>query len=176
VKTVSTRVVLCIGALLACSDGDRRSETPPAAPANPPAVETSPADESEPKTIEDVARSYASDLARRPSRTDWGGGDAASGKDLYASHCWVCHGSGGTGDGLASVALNPKPRDFRDGTFYIDANANNETGEDVDLARVILEGPGAFGGSDAMQGWKEMLTPDDVRDLIAYIRTLSAGD
>jgi mono/diheme cytochrome c family protein len=127
----------------------------------------------DPENVEDVARAYATELARRPSDTDWTGGDATSGQALYGSHCALCHGAGGAGDGPAAVALNPKPRDFRTGTFYLDADANNETGEPVDLARVILEGPGAFGGSDAMVAWKEELSEDEIRDLVAYIRTLS---
>jgi mono/diheme cytochrome c family protein len=127
----------------------------------------------EPQDLEDVAEGYATDLAKQPNEVDWTGGDATSGQTLYVSHCALCHGPGGAGDGPAAVALNPKPRDFRTGTFYIDANANNETGEPVDLARVIREGPGAFGGSDAMVAWKDDLSDDEVRDLVAYIQTLS---
>src|SRR2546422_837699 len=78
-------------------------------------------------------------------------------------------------DSAARPARDPKPRDFRDARFYIDANANNRTGEDVDLARVILFGPGAFGGSREMVGWRDALSENDVRDLIAYIRTLGNG-
>lgn len=132
-------------------------------------------DPEEPAAMADVARAYASAAALAPERTDWSGGNAARGQGLYNGHCAVCHGGGGSGEGLAAVALNPKPRDFRDGTFYIDANANNETGEDVDLARVILEGPAAFGGSDAMQGWQGALSTTEVRDLVAYIRSLERG-
>jgi mono/diheme cytochrome c family protein len=106
--------------------------------------------------------------------TDWSGGDADAGAALFVAQCSVCHGPNGSGDGPGAIALNPKPRDFRDGTFYLDANANNETGEDVDLARVILEGPGAFGGSNAMTGWKNAFNDDEVRDVVAYIRTLES--
>lgn len=129
-----------------------------------------------PTTLEGVARAYASERARRPQQTDWGGGDAAKGAALFATHCAICHGSGGAGDGLAALALNPKPRDFTEGTFYLDADANGETGEDVDLARVILEGPGAFGGSEAMQGWDELFSDAQVRHLVATVRSLSDDD
>ena len=117
----------------------------------------------------------ASDPAREPNDAEWSGGDPAHGQALYATHCAICHGGGGAGDGVATPALNPKPRDFRDARFYIDTNGNNRTGEDVDLARVILNGPAAFGGTREMIGWRDALSDRDVRDLIAHIRTLAAA-
>ena len=44
----------------------------------------------------------------------------------------------GAGDGIATSSLNPKPRDFRDARFYLDTNANNQTGEDVTARGVVL--------------------------------------
>jgi mono/diheme cytochrome c family protein len=126
-------------------------------------------------TAEDIARASATDLAREPNDVDWSGGDAAHGQTLFANQCALCHGGGGDGEGLATPALNPKPRDFTQGRFYIDANANNRTGEDVDLARVILHGPRAFGGTLAMAAFEGALSESDVRDLIAHIRTLARG-
>jgi mono/diheme cytochrome c family protein len=127
-----------------------------------------PADHS---TQEDIARASATDLAREPNTVDWSGGDRAHGQALYATQCALCHGGGGSGDGIAAPAINPKPRDFTDGRFYIDADANGRTGEDVDLARVILHGPAAFGGTPAMAAFAS-LSESDVRDLVAFIRTL----
>jgi cytochrome c len=40
------------------------------------------------------------------------------GKILYAKLCAICHGEKGRGDGVASVALNPKPVNFREKEFY----------------------------------------------------------
>ena len=34
------------------------------------------------------------------------------GKELFAANCMSCHGETGMGDGSASAALNPKPRNF----------------------------------------------------------------
>ena len=39
----------------------------------------------------------------------------AKGKALFAVNCASCHGKEGFGDGPASVALNPKPRNFHEG-------------------------------------------------------------
>jgi mono/diheme cytochrome c family protein len=161
-------------AALACSESDAPRPGEAATPRPPPLpderVEQQPA-----PTREDVAEGYASEAAREPEVVDWSGGDAAAGAAVYQSHCALCHGPSGRGDGPAAVALNPKPRDFSDGTFYLDANANGETGEDVDLARVILEGAAAFGGSNGMQPWDEALPDEEVRNVVAHLRTLKGG-
>ncbi len=164
-------LALCL-AVCACSDSERADPADPANPkVLPPEGAGVPQSPGHP-TAQEIARAAATDLARQRNDVDWSGGDAAHGQALYATHCALCHGGGGKGDGLASPAINPKPRDFTDGKFYIDADANNRAGEDVDLARVILHGPAAFGGTRAMQGWQGQLSNHDVRDLIAYIRSL----
>jgi mono/diheme cytochrome c family protein len=121
----------------------------------------------------DVSPENALEFARQPTRVDWQGGDADQGRALFALHCATCHGGDGKGEGPAAIALNPKPRDLTEGTFYIDANDNNETGEPSDLARVILVGAGAFGGSEAMQGWSETLSVDEVRHLVTFVESLA---
>jgi len=121
----------------------------------------------------DVSPETALEFARQPTRVDWQGGDREQGSALFALHCSPCHGAEGKGNGPAAVALNPKPRDLTEGKFYIDANDNNETGEASDLARVILVGPGAFGGSEAMQGWSETLSVDEVRHLVKFVESLA---
>jgi mono/diheme cytochrome c family protein len=121
----------------------------------------------------DGASRPAPDAAREFDRVDWGGGDVDRGRALFALHCATCHGGDGRGEGPAAIALNPKPRDLTEGTYYIDANENDETGESIDLARVILLGPAAFGGSEAMQGWSETLSVDEVRDVVAFVESLA---
>ena len=123
---------------------------------------------------EDIAKIMAPAAAKKPEDYDWSGGDPNHGRELYELYCSNCHGARGAGDGPLAVTLDPKPRDFTTGRFYIDANANNKTGEDVDIARVILEGPGAFGGSHAMPAWKATLAPDQVRDMVAYVEQLAS--
>jgi len=120
-------------------------------------------------------RDTAQEFAGPRGRIDWLGGDPAQGRSLFALHCATCHGADGQGMGPAAVALDPKPRDLTEGTFYIDTNDNNVTGETIDLARVILVGPGVFGGSEAMQGWNETLSVDEVRHLVAFVESLSKG-
>lgn len=44
--------------------------------------------------------------------------DANDGKAVYEIRCAPCHGSTGTGDGPAAAAIEPKPRNFRDPSFW----------------------------------------------------------
>lgn len=154
-----------LAAVVACSDAADRDTAAP-----DPARRT---DAATPGGATDGAPGTAPDLARESDRVDWAGGDVEQGSTLFALHCATCHGGDGRGEGPAAIALNPKPRDLTEGTYYIDANDNNETGEQIDLARVILLGPAAFGGSEAMQGWSETLSVDDVRHLVAFVESLA---
>jgi mono/diheme cytochrome c family protein len=101
-------------------------------------------------------------------------GDVAKGKELFQGMgtCWTCHGQEGKGDGPASAALTPKPRDLSKGDFSIDANQSGTPGEDEDLALVIKKGPAAFGGSNAMPPFGH-LSDQQVEDIVAFIRSLA---
>jgi len=44
--------------------------------------------------------------------------DAVDGKAVFEIRCAPCHGTGGSGDGPAAAALEPKPRNFRDAAFW----------------------------------------------------------
>ena len=57
----------------------------------------------------------------------------AKGKSLFAVNCASCHGATGHGDGPASAALNPKPRDFTSGYWRYG-------GGEVRVVRTISEG------------------------------------
>jgi len=148
-------------------------ESPPYSPAVPPPPPPAEAQVPAP-TPEAIAKATAPPAARVPETVNWSGGDPHKGEGIYSMYCAMCHGADGDGKGPGAAALNPKPRDFKSGAFYLDTNANNKTGEDVDLARVIREGPHAFGGSSAMPAWKSTFTEDQVRDLVAYVHQLAS--
>ena len=44
--------------------------------------------------------------------------DVGHGKEIYEVRCSPCHGQTGGGDGPAAAAIEPKPRNFRDPTFW----------------------------------------------------------
>ena len=93
-------------------------------------------------------------------------GDSAAGRALYQQYCSVCHGPQGKGDGPAASTMNPKPRDHIDGHYM---NALSE----AHLTTVISEGGAAVQRSPLMPSWKGTLTPQQIQDVIAYLRTLA---
>ena len=110
--------------------------------------------------------------ARGKNRDDvaWSGGDPAHGQALYATHCAICHGGGGAGDGIAAP-LNPKPRDFSVGDFKYDTDKDGKPGTDADLANIVKNGAGAYGGSPLMAPWGH-LSDADIQNVVAYVRSL----
>lgn len=92
--------------------------------------------------------------------------DQAEGRKLYATHCSTCHGDKGKGDGVAAGALPVKPQDHTNGAVM---NALS----DQFLADIIANGGGSVGKSSFMPGWRGSLNDKQIRDLVAYIRTLA---
>lgn len=76
--------------------------------------------------------------------------------------CATCHGNTGKGDGLAGLALNPKPRTFVDAEWQ--ASTTDER-----LFKVIKEGGGSVGLSPLMVGYPH-LTDGTIYALISKIR------
>jgi mono/diheme cytochrome c family protein len=89
----------------------------------------------------------------------------AAGNTTYQKMCAPCHGVSGKGDGVAAAALNPKPRDHSNGA-YMDKLTNEH------LHQVITQGGAKF-GYPTMPALAQ-LTDDDVRHVIAFVRSLSS--
>ncbi|MBL4747055.1 MAG: c-type cytochrome [Flavobacteriaceae bacterium] len=81
-----------------------------------------------------------------------------AGKKMYKQLCAICHGDKGKGDGLASVALNPKPANF------LSEHVRKQT--DGELFWKITT------GNAPMASYKETLTPTQRWQLINFINTL----
>ncbi len=95
-------------------------------------------------------------------------GDADEGAVIYGQFCTTCHGAGGKGDGLAAAALDPKPADHTDPAYM-------GTLSDEQLYRVIQGGGAAVGKSPLMAPWGGVLTDEQIRDLISFLRRLSGS-
>ena len=93
-------------------------------------------------------------------------GDASRGAALYADYCGACHGKTGKGDGPIAVAYKPRPRDLTD-------RAHLSKRTDHDLYNVISRGGGAVDSATTMPGWGAVLAPQEIWDLVTYIRQLS---
>ena len=86
--------------------------------------------------------------------------DIEQGREIYRVHCAVCHGAQGHGDGPQAMTLVPHP-----GNLVSKATAMKT---DDELFTGITEGvPGT-----PMTGWKDRLSLDDRRNVLAYIRSL----
>ncbi len=87
--------------------------------------------------------------------------DPSAGKKIYAQHCAGCHGITGKGDGAAGRALSLTPPDF-----------TATPSDDAEWLKVIDLGSKAAGKSDGMMGFAGELTAEQIRDVIAHIKTL----
>ena len=84
---------------------------------------------------------------------------------LFVDLCSVCHGVGGKGDGPSAAGLYPKPADF--------TNCKQMAGEsDQTLLTIIKRGGASVGRSTVMPSWGESLSDEQIRGLVAYIRSL----
>ncbi len=100
-------------------------------------------------------------------------GNAESGQEIYAKRCIWCHGEEGDGAGAAAERLNPPPRDFTSGQYKIKTTGFDDmVPNDSDIFRMIRDGmPGT-----AMPGWHDVLSEQDMTDLVAYIKVFAGYD
>ena len=93
-------------------------------------------------------------------------GNRDRGKIVYERYCMTCHGERGNGAGETAPYINPKPRDFRKGTFKWRSTPSGSLPLVSDLERTVREGV----------YWTAMpsfyaLNPRARSDVIAYIQS-----
>jgi len=97
-------------------------------------------------------------------------GVAARGRSDYATYCAPCHGPRGDGDGPLARMLVPKP------ARHSDAALMNALSDEY-LFRLLKEGGPAQGKSALMGAWGKVLGEQQIRDLVAFLRSLpETGD
>ncbi len=145
---VSAALAVTLMLLGGCDSGDKAKPEPPGEPEAPRVVERAPI----PKEL-------------MPS----GPADTLRGKLIYEKHCHFCHGRQGLGDGPVGIAVSPHPADFVNDTKRMKKT-------DEELFESISTGiRKELGGEEmAMPPWKGTLSPEERRDVISYIRQLSA--
>lgn len=96
-------------------------------------------------------------------------GDATHGKTLYHAYCTQCHGLEGDGWGVNAAFMAVQPRDHTERKEMLART-------DEDLFKVIKLGGKSINKSILMPSWGANLSDDDIRDLIAHLRTLTAKE
>ena len=96
-------------------------------------------------------------------------GDVGRGKQLYQYYCAACHGIEGTGTGRNAPYLEQMGRAPRDHTDLWYMNRLS----DAELYRAISEGKRRDGEPPFMPWWGFTLTPEDIWNLVAFIRDLA---
>lgn len=92
--------------------------------------------------------------------------EIASGRQLYVTHCAVCHGEQGRGDGPSAAGFATKPSDLADGRLMNPL-------PDAFLVNIILHGGPAEGLSPGMPPFGAYLGEAQARDIAAYLRSLA---
>lgn len=93
---------------------------------------------------------------------------ALDGHAIFEAHCAVCHGSTGRGDGPGATLIRQKMMDFTDAAAMRGV-------KDGFLFEIIQKGSSQFGRSNAMPAWGMKLTDEEIRAVVAYIRSLASG-
>jgi mono/diheme cytochrome c family protein len=94
------------------------------------------------------------------------GQDQAEGRKLYLTYCSSCHGDKGKGDGPAASSLPVKPADHTNGVVM------NQF-PDKFLTEIISKGGSAVGKSALMPAWGSQIKDKQLRDVVAYIRSIA---
>ena len=84
---------------------------------------------------------------------------AAAGAEIFKNNCVACHGDHGHGDGPASGALDPRPKNL--------PLLASTVGDDYLYWRINTGREGT-----SMVGWKGVLTDEQIWQVVAFIRTL----
>jgi mono/diheme cytochrome c family protein len=94
-------------------------------------------------------------------------GNDRSGAQLFAANCARCHGKEGKGDGPDLVKLQSavSPDDWTD-------KESNQELTDSFIVAMITKGGKANGKSRIMPAFGDKLSPQQVQDLLAFIRSL----
>jgi mono/diheme cytochrome c family protein len=154
--TLSTAVASAL-ALFASGCGEQ-SETPAPAPPKPAEEASAQPAAKAPAAAEKPAAAPAADAAAEP--------DVAAGKADYQIFCATCHGPAGDGDGPVAQTLDPKPAKHSDGNYMNPL-------EDDYLFKVIKFGGASVGKSPMMAPLGGSLSDQQIRNVIAFIRTLA---
>jgi mono/diheme cytochrome c family protein len=91
------------------------------------------------------------------------GDDPQKGRPVYEKYCLLCHGPEGRGDGPQGQLMKPPATNFK--------NPQSKNKSDAELLKSIREGH----PNSAMTKWAGILSEEDMKQVLAYIRQLAGG-
>jgi mono/diheme cytochrome c family protein len=90
-------------------------------------------------------------------------GNTSKGREIFLRYCAGCHGEDGRGEA----------KTFRPNVGNLAIKQLMDELSDEYLFTVIQKGGAAVGKNAAMPAWSAQLGDDDIRDVVAFVRTLS---
>ena len=84
---------------------------------------------------------------------------------VFLNYCTTCHGTNADGQGRAARLYTPKP-----------ANLRTSMMPDVYKEGIIRRGGQAMGRSEFMPPWGQELTDEQIRDVLAYLRSIAPAN
>ena len=90
---------------------------------------------------------------------------AAPASENWENHCAKCHGADGKGQTKAGKKLQVKD--------YTDAKVQAELKDD-EMIKATTDGVTDKNGKERMKAFKDELSGDEIKDLVAYIRKFKA--
>jgi cytochrome c oxidase cbb3-type subunit 3 len=92
-------------------------------------------------------------------------GDASRGEEIHLENCAECHGYDGKAEVIV-MHMDEPPKDQSDPQYM-------KTMADAYIYISICKGGDAVGKSIVMPGWGDVLTDQEIKDLVAQIRSFS---
>src|SRR5688572_26480242 len=86
---------------------------------------------------------------------------AAPAAENWDNHCAKCHGADGKGQ--TKVGKKLKAKDYTDAKVQADL-------KDEDMIKATAEGVTDESGKERMKAYKDELSADEIKELVAYIR------
>lgn len=83
---------------------------------------------------------------------------------VYANYCVTCHGMNADGNGRAARLYEPRPANLR-------ATDKN----DGYMTLIVRAGGERLGRSPKMPPWGEELTDEQIRDVVAFVRSVNVA-
>lgn len=88
-----------------------------------------------------------------------------SGKALYETYCAQCHGMKGNGMGVNVRDMSVQPRD------HTDPQGMSARSDEI-LFKAVKEGGQSINKSVLMPPWGDVMSDDEIRSLVKYMRSL----